>query len=99
MNLEREKTNSQMRIRPMIESDDEIDPELSEDETTFNELYRNMNPALNSRMEEDKNSELNKSGRTVKIQDMDKENSVISNSTVNNNSRPQTYPVHNHTIK
>ncbi len=96
---EREKDGSQMRIRPMIDSDDEIlEGDLSDDENLFNDLHNNINSALNTNMSEEKaanqtDSE-SKTSPGLKILGLDKENSVVSYSSVTNNSvRPQTHTI------
>ena len=88
MESQREQMGSEMKIRPLIESDEELDGEdLSDDE----ELSL-INAELNELNKDDAENNGNKTTRTVRINE-----SVLDNEKIMHNSndgRPQTYPVH-----
>ncbi len=91
---ERDKASSKMQIRPLIESDDEVDGQLSEDNNLFNELCKRVDPRLNSQMsdvkvtEEDEIAEREKSPA---LKNLEMESSFISCSSLKNSGRPLTY--------
>ncbi len=91
---ERDKASSTMQIRPMIESDDEVDGQLSEDNNLFNELCKRVDPRLTSDVKVTEEDEIVEREKSSALKNLEMENSFISCSSLKNSARPLTYHAH-----